>query len=122
MSKDYSTAPIAIGQSEFTATITYTITPGCPAWGGSRFEPPINPPEEASIEFHDVELVTSTDKRWAPKSLGTGVKVKEIPDWLAEMIFDEFEDEIMASQDDPDADRADYLNDRARDESAMEGL
>lgn len=43
---------------EITITLTGTFVPGRPAWGGSRFEPPINPPEPDAIE--DLEVVALT--------------------------------------------------------------
>lgn len=119
--RGYFNTPFAIGNSEFDLCITYVIHPGCPAWGGGRFEPPTNPPEEASVEILEVEMTASTNEMWAPKTLGTGAKVKEIPDWLFEMICDEFEDEIMQTHDDGEGDRADYLRDQQIDRELMEG-
>lgn len=107
--------PIAIGRAEFVALVSYVIHPGFP---GSRVEPP----EDASMEITDITLTTTTDKRWAPKCLGCGVKVKEIPDWLFEALSEEFEDEIAEHHDyDDDDGRGDYLRDLQIDREMMEG-
>jgi hypothetical protein len=45
------TAPLTF---EIEISLTGTFSPGCAAWGGSRFEPPINPPEPASMEDMDI--------------------------------------------------------------------
>jgi len=38
--------------------LSYTITWGRPAWGGSRFEPPINPPDPDEVEIANDDGLT----------------------------------------------------------------
>jgi hypothetical protein len=43
---------------ELDIAVSGTFVAGCPAWGGSRTEPPINPPEPDDIEDMAVDSVT----------------------------------------------------------------
>ena len=74
---------------EMTLSVQGVYQPGCKAWGGSRLEPPINPPEPDSME--DVEGTGFTGAkrvwdrvegshlpvaRWTEVSLLEGVNLK----------------------------------------------
>ena len=48
----------------YDVIVSFTFTPGCAAWGGSRFEPPINPPEDATIEDITLEKVNGNPRPW----------------------------------------------------------
>ena len=44
-------------EMEIDITFSGVFVPGCPAYGGSRFEPPINPPEPDDIEDLTIDRI-----------------------------------------------------------------
>lgn len=48
----HATATISF---EIEISVSGSFIPGCEAWGGSRFERPINPPEPDRVEDVDIE-------------------------------------------------------------------
>lgn len=68
---------------EIEVSLSGSYSPGCPAWGGSRFEPPINPPEDARIDDIDIEdigVISASRKDgrivWTTTSILKGVDRK----------------------------------------------
>lgn len=62
--KTRSQAVHATTSFEIEVDLSGTFQPGCPAWGGGRFERPINPPEDASIEDVEVTGVNGLKRVW----------------------------------------------------------
>lgn len=84
MAEHTATTTLEIGAVEVDVEIAFDHDPGCPAWGGSRFEPPINPPEPERLEIGEITLRARGDRdRIAGFPAGT---VLPCPDWLAEVI------------------------------------
>lgn len=53
------TTPVSTNYTmEIELSLTGVFQPGCAAWGGSRFEPPTNPPESPCVEDLDIEDIT----------------------------------------------------------------
>lgn len=83
------TTPVSTNYTmEIELSLTGVFQSGCAAWGGSRFEPPINPPESPCVEDLDIEDIrfsiattakereVNGGKRWRDVSILKGVDRK----------------------------------------------
>jgi len=61
---------------EIEVDLSGTFQPGCPAWGGGRFERPLNPPEDASVEDVEVCSLTAIRFRGPSTNLLAGVDIQ----------------------------------------------
>jgi hypothetical protein len=67
---------VTIGSTEVPASVDFDFSPGCAAWGGARFEPATNPPEEAH-PHRRAEMNNPTDLEKAIAALEPFAEVVE---------------------------------------------
>jgi hypothetical protein len=85
---------VTIGSTEVPASVDFDFFPGCAAWGGSRFEPATNPPEEASVTINSITLYSQPDAKphlkREPEVLRHGLVFEALTadEWLQEKCFE----------------------------------